>query len=177
MLFHKTDLQDAMLIELEARGDERGMFARTFCAKEFSDQGLVSEFVQQNMSVSAERGTLRGMHRQIAPHSEVKLIRCLRGAIYDVIVDVRPDSPTYLKWQGFELTAENKRELYVPQGFLHGFQTLTDDVEVSYLVSAFYAPDAERGARHDDPAFGIVWPEEITVMSDKDRTWPDFSAD
>lgn len=177
MLFHKTDLQDAMLIELEARGDERGMFARTFCAKEFSDQGLVSEFVQQNMSVSAEKGTLRGMHRQIAPHSEVKLIRCLRGAIYDVIVDVRPDSPTYLKWQGFELTAENKRELYVPQGFLHGFQTLTDDVEVSYLVSAFYAPDAERGARHDDPAFGIVWPEEITVMSDKDRTWPDFSAD
>lgn len=177
MLFHKTDLQDAMLIELEARGDERGMFARTFCAKEFSDQGLVSEFVQQNMSVSAEKGTLRGMHRQIAPHSEVKLIRCLRGAIYDVIVDVRPDSPTYLKWQGFELTAENKRELYVPEGFLHGFQTLTDDVEVSYLVSAFYAPDAERGARHDDPAFGIVWPEEITVMSDKDRTWPDFSAD
>ena len=176
MLFHKTELLGAMLIDLELRGDARGVFARSFCSREFSDQGLTSSFVQQNMSVSADKGTLRGMHRQIAPHSEVKLIRCLRGAICDVIVDVRPDSPTYLKWQAFELTEENHRELYVPEGFLHGFQTLTDNVEVSYLVSAFYAPDAEYGARHDDEAFGIDWPAPVTVMSDKDKSWPDFSV-
>jgi len=174
MLFHKTNLQDAYLIDLAPRGDDRGMFARTFCATLFAKQGLVTDYVQQNMSRSSEKGTLRGMHRQLAPHSEVKVIRCVRGAIYDVIVDLRPESPTYLKWEGFELTEANLRQLYVPEGFAHGFQTLTDDVEVSYLVSAFYAPEAESGARHDDPAFGIKWPAPVSVMSEKDASWPDY---
>ncbi len=176
MLFNTTSLQDAVLIDLEPRGDARGMFARTFCANEFQAAGLKTSFVQQNMSVSAEKGTLRGMHRQIAPHSEIKLIRCLRGAIFDVIIDLRPDSQTYLKWEGFELSAENRRQLYVPEGFAHGFQCLTPDVEVTYLVSQFFTPDAERGVRQDDPAFGIEWPAEITVMSDKDRSWPDYAV-
>ncbi|MBR9808879.1 MAG: dTDP-4-dehydrorhamnose 3,5-epimerase [Alphaproteobacteria bacterium] len=176
MLFQKTELLGAFLIKLEARGDARGMFARTFCVNEFAAHGLETRFVNQNMSVSAEQGTLRGMHCQIEPAAEVKVIRCVRGAIFDVIVDIRPDSPTYLKWQGFELTDQNKDQLYIPKGFLHGFQTLQDDTEVSYLVSEFYAPEAERGARHDDPAFGIEWPVPVTVLSDKDASWADYKA-
>lgn len=175
MKIHQTGLADARLIELERRGDERGFFARTFCEREFAAAGLETRFVQQNMSTSAHKGTLRGMHMQRAPHAEVKLIRCLRGAIHDVIIDVRPESPTFRKWQGFELSAANMNQLYVPRGFAHGFITLTDDVEVSYLVSAHYAPEAEAGIRHDDPAFGIDWPLEPAVMSDKDRAWPDFA--
>lgn len=177
MIFHKTTLESARLIDLELRGDERGAFARTFCSKEFEAEGLDTNFVQQNMSVSALKGTLRGMHRQAEPHAETKLIRCLRGAIYDVIVDLRPDSATYLKWEGFELTAQNRKQLYAPSGFAHGFYTLTDDVEVSYLVSNCYAPDAEIGSRHDDPAFGIIWPSEVVVMSEKDRSWPDYKIE
>ena len=180
MKFHATTLADARLIELQERGDERGMFARTMCVDEFAAEGLVTTFVQQNMSISAEKGTLRGMHFQLPPHGEVKLIRCVRGAILDVIVDIRPGSPTFLRHEGFELTAANRRELYVPAGFAHGFQTLTEDVEVSYLVSAAYTPQAERGLRHDDPRLGIEWPLPVTVISDKDAAWPpieDVAAD
>lgn len=172
----ETNLKDAWLIELTKRGDERGFFARTYCEDVFAEHGLDTNIVQQNMSTSAEKGTLRGMHRQLAPHEETKLVRCVRGSILDVIADLRPDSPTYMKWQGFELSQENYHMLYVPKGFAHGFMTLTDDVEVTYLVSAFYAPDAESGLRWNDPALGIEWPMEPTVMSEKDRNWPDYKA-
>lgn len=176
MKFHQTTLKDAMLIDLERRGDDRGFFARTFCVDEFAAQGLPTEFAQQNTSYSANKGTLRGMHFQTAPHGEDKLIRCLRGAIVDIIIDLRPDSPTYKKWEAFELDDVNKRQLLVPKGFGHGFQTVSDHVEVTYLVSAKYTPSAEGGVRWNDPAFGITWPLEPTDMSDKDRNWPDFKG-
>ena len=130
--------------------------------------------MQQNNSQSLKKGTIRGLHFQVAPHAEVKVMRCLRGAIYNVIVDLRPTSPTYRRWQGFELTAENRRQLYVPEGFANGYQALTDEAEVAYLVSVPYAPGAEGGVRYDDPAFAIAWPIEATVVSDKDRAWPNF---
>lgn len=176
MQFFTTTLNDAYRIELEKRGDERGFFARTFCDKEFAAHGLDTHFVQQNTSRSASRGTLRGMHFQTGEHAEVKLIRCLRGAIYDVIIDLRPDSPTFKRWEGFELTDQNASMLYIPRGFAHGFITLTDDVEVTYLVTAHYTPYAEGGVRFDDPAFSVVWPAAPTVMSDKDRAWPLFAG-
>lgn len=172
MIFHQTQLNDAWLIELELRGDQRGFFARTMCRDEFARHGLVSEFVQQNTSFSAQRGTLRGMHYQVRPHAEAKLVRCIRGAIVDVIVDLREDSSTYLQHQLFELTDANRHQLYVPPGFAHSFQTLTDDVEVSYLVSAPYTPQAERGLRYNDERLGIHWPVPVTVISDKDAAWP-----
>ncbi len=172
MIFHDTELKDARLIELRPFGDERGAFARTFSRDEFAEAGMASVYVQQNMSVSARKGTVRGMHFQRAPHTEAKLIRCLRGAILDVIVDLRADSPTYLRHQGFELSDANRHQLYVPPGFAHGFQTLTEDVEVSYLVSAAYAPASEGGLRHDDPALGIAWAMPVTVISPKDAAWP-----
>lgn len=179
MKFQSTTLADAWLIDLEPRGDARGMFARTMCAGEFAAHGLRTQFVQQNMSISAERGTLRGMHFQRPPHAEAKLIRCIRGAILDVIVDLRRDSPTFLRHEAFELTADNRRQLYVPEGFAHGFQTLSDDVEVTYLVSAAYAPASESGVRWDDPRLGIAWPLPVSTISDKDATWPliDFDGD
>jgi len=176
MIFHDTTLQDAKLIDLEKRGDERGFFARTFCEKEFAAQGLETRFVQQNTSLSAQKGTLRGMHMQRGADAEVKLIRCLRGTILDIIVDTRPESPTFKRWEAFELSDQNHRMLYVPRGFAHGFITLTDHVEVTYLVSAFYAPGAEAGIRYDDPAIGIVWPMAPTVISEKDLAWPPFSG-
>jgi dTDP-4-dehydrorhamnose 3,5-epimerase len=176
MKFHQTTLKDAMLIDLERRGDDRGFFARTFCVDEFAAHGLPTEFVQQNTSYSANKGTLRGMHFQTAPHGEDKLIRCLRGAIVDIIVDLRPDSPTYKKYEAFELDDVNKRQLLVPKGFGHGFQTVSDHVEVTYLVSAKYTPSSEGGVRWNDPAFGIKWPLAPTDMSDKDRNWPDFKG-
>ncbi|MBL6078173.1 dTDP-4-dehydrorhamnose 3,5-epimerase [Belnapia sp. T18] len=172
MIFHKTTLQDAWLIDIEPRGDERGIFARTMCREEFAAHGMAQDFVQQNMSTSATAGTLRGMHFQRAPHTEAKLVRCIRGAILDVIVDLRSGSPSYLRHEAFELTAENRRQLYVPPGFAHSFQTLADDSEVSYLVSAAYAPQAEGGLRYDDPMLGIEWPLPITAISDKDAKWP-----
>ncbi|MGH7930054.1 MAG: dTDP-4-dehydrorhamnose 3,5-epimerase family protein, partial [Candidatus Binatia bacterium] len=132
--------------------------------------------VQANLSFNWKNGTLRGLHYQVAPHEESKLVRCTRGALYDVIVDLRPQSPTYLRWLGVELTADNHRMLYVPEGFAHGYQTLVDATEAFYQVSAFYAPGAERGARYDDPAFGIEWPAEVIVISDKDAGWPDYSS-
>ncbi|MGQ4880240.1 dTDP-4-dehydrorhamnose 3,5-epimerase [Billgrantia sp. LNSP4103-1] len=172
MKFIQTDLKDAYLVELEPRGDERGFFARTMCREEFSTIGVDREFVQQNTSYSAQRGTLRGLHFQKAPHGEDKLIRCISGAIVDVIVDIRQDSPTYMQHQMFELTSRNRLQLLVPQGFAHSFMTLEDNVEVSYLVTAPYTPSSEDGLRYDDEALGIIWPLPISVISDKDANWP-----
>jgi dTDP-4-dehydrorhamnose 3,5-epimerase len=176
MEFAPTRLKDAVLITLERRGDERGYFARTFCAETFRAAGLVAEFVQANHSASARRGTLRGLHFQRAPHREVKVVRCVKGAIRDVILDLRRDSPTCGHWQGFDLTEENGAMLYVPAGFAHGFQTLADDSHVTYQVSHPYTPAAEGGVRWDDPAFGIDWPLAPTVISPKDAAWPHAGA-
>jgi dTDP-4-dehydrorhamnose 3,5-epimerase len=174
--FIETKLKGAYILELEKRGDERGFFARTWCQHEFQEHGLVAEVVQQNTSVSKFKGTLRGMHFQIAPHQETKLIRCTKGALYDVIIDLRPDSETYKQWIGVELTEENYKMLFVPKDFAHGFITLLDDTEATYLVSTFYAPEAESGIRYNDPAFGIQWPVPVTTISDKDNSWPDFTG-
>ena len=168
MKFSKTTLADAMVIDMQRNEDERGFFARTFCTREFADNGLVTEFVQGNHSYNRTRGTVRGMHFQTAPHGEVKLVRCVAGAVLDVIIDLRAASPTYLKWEGFELSAENGRTLYVPVGFAHGFQTLADETHVLYSVSHPYTPGAEGGVRHDDPVFGITWPLPVSVVSEKD---------
>ena len=172
MKFTPARLADAMVIDLEKRGDTRGFFARTFCTAEFAAAGLETVFPQTNHSRSAVAGTLRGMHFQRAPHGEVKLVRCVKGAIYDVIIDLRPGSPSYRRWEGFDLTEENGRMLYVPTGFAHGFQTLEDDTHVTYQVSHPYTPEAEGGVRWDDPAFAIRWPLPVGVISDKDAAWP-----
>lgn len=174
MIFNPTSLHGAYTIDLEKRGDDRGFFARVFCEKEFGDHRLAKHFVQVNNSLSSKKGTLRGMHFQLPPFAEVKVLRCLKGALYDVIVDLRPDSPTFKKWFGAELTAENRRMMYVPQGFAHGLLTLTDETEVLYFVSAFYSPERERGLRYNDPAIGVVWPIEPVEVSQKDRNWPDI---
>ncbi len=174
MIFTKTELPGATIVDLERRQDPRGFFARTYCEREFAEHGLPSRMVQTNVSLTRNAGTLRGMHFQRAPHAEDKLVRCMRGAIWDAIVDLRPDSPSYCKWIGVELSEENCRMLLVPKGFAHGFVTLTDDVIVTYQVSEFYTPGAESGVRWDDPAFGIRWPVTVTGSSDKDRSWPDF---
>ena len=177
MTFTDTSISGAYLIGPEPRRDERGFFARLWCRDEFARRGLNAAFVQCNDAFSAQRGTLRGLHYQAAPHQEVKLIRCVRGAVFDVIVDVRPDSTTYLAWFGAELTAENRAMLYVPEGCAHGYLTLTDGSEVVYPVSAPYEPGAERGIRWNDPRFGIEWPltDGLTV-SPKDEQWPDFQT-
>jgi dTDP-4-dehydrorhamnose 3,5-epimerase len=175
MIFTPTELADAYVVDLEPRSDERGFFARAWCEREFEEHGLSTRISQCNISFNRHRSTLRGLHYQAAPHAEVKLIRCTRGAVYDVIVDLRPDSPTWKRWLGIELTAENRRALYVPEGFAHGYQTLVDDTETLYQVSAPYAPDAEGGVRFDDPLFSIDWPDpEGALLSDKDRSWPDY---
>jgi dTDP-4-dehydrorhamnose 3,5-epimerase len=174
MKFTETALNGAFTIDIEKREDARGFFARTYCATEFAAYGLPGQMVQTNMSLTRSNGTLRGMHYQTQPHAEDKLVRCMQGAIWDAIVDIRPDSLTYCQWIGVELSAANGRMLLVPKGFAHGFLTLTDDAVVTYQVSAFYSPGAERGARHDDPSFGIQWPQPVLDMSDKDRSWPDF---
>lgn len=174
MLFKKSRLDGACLIEPSPMLDERGFFMRTFCMVEFARAGLQTAFVQHNTSYTKRKGTIRGMHLQRAPHAEVKVVTCLRGAIQDVIIDLRPDSPTFCKWESFELTAANRRQLYIPEGFAHGFQTLTDDVEVGYLISEFYAPQAATGVRYDDPAFRIKWALPAEVISRKDTEWPPF---
>jgi dTDP-4-dehydrorhamnose 3,5-epimerase len=176
MRFERTNLEDARLIDLDPARDARGFFARTFCVDEFSAHGLETSFPQHSISYSARSGTLRGMHFQREPHSEVKLVRCAKGAIWDVIIDIRPASSTFNRWQGFELTDQNGRQLYIPKGFAHGFQTLTNDVEVSYLISEPYVPESAGGLRHDDLRFNIVWPLPVTVISAKDLQWPDFVA-
>ena len=177
MRFEETRLRGAWVIEPVPAYDDRGFFARTFCAREYAEHGLVASFVQNSTSHSVARGTLRGMHFQRAPHGEVKVVSCLQGAIWDVIIDLRQDSPTYRQWLGVELTGQNRRQLYVPEGFAHGFQTLSDNAEAGYLISAFYAPQAASGVRYDDPAFGIEWPLRVNSISDRDRTWPDFTDD
>lgn len=177
MKFTPTRLQGAFLIEPETIRDARGHFARTFCASELAAAGLESRFVQGNHSFNHKRATLRGMHFQHSPHAEVKIVGCSAGAIHDVIVDLRKDSPSYLQWQGFDLTPENGHQLYVPRGFAHGYITLRDKSAVSYLVSDAYAPAQEGGVRWNDPAFGIDWPLQPEVMSDKDRLWPDHTKE
>lgn len=177
MIFMKTALPGATIVDIERREDARGYFGRTYCEQEFKEHNLPTHMVQTNMSLTRRAGTLRGMHYQLAPHAEDKLVRCVRGAIWDVIVDLRPKSAAYCKWIGVELSEANGRMLLVPKGFAHGFVTLTDDASVTYQVSAFYAPQAERGARHDDPAFAIDWTVPILDMSDKDRAWPDFARE
>ncbi len=174
MKFNSTPLKDAFTIDVEKRGDDRGFFARMFCENEFADHGLETRFVQVNNSLSAKRGTLRGLHYQLAPAAEVKVVRCIRGAAWDAIVDIRPDSPTFSRWFGAELSAENRRMMYAPRGFAHAILTLSDDTELVYMVSAFYAPKEERGVRWNDPRFGIDWPLQPTEISEKDNTWPDF---
>jgi len=174
MKFTETKLKGAFIIEIEKLSDDRGFFARSWCQKEFEIHALASRVVRANVSYNRKRGTMRGMHYQIAPYQESKLIRCTRGAIYDVIIDLRPDSPTYKQWTGVELTADNYTMFFVPQDFAHGFETLTDETEITYQVSQFYTPGSEKGIRFNDPAFDIQWPLEVTIISDKDRTWPDF---
>ena len=177
MRFEETKLEGAFVIDLEHREDSRGFFARTWCANELADHGLNTRLVQANMSWNPRQGTLRGMHFQNPPHAEAKVVRCTRGAIHDVILDLRPDSPTYKEWIGVDLTAENGRALYVPEGFAHGFQTLVPDCEVHYLVTEFYTPESEGGVRWNDPAFGIDWPDPGNAfLSDKDAAWPDFTG-
>lgn len=177
MQFNQTRLKDAFTIDLDKIGDDRGFFARVFCTNEFGKQGLDNNIVQINNSLSAQKGTLRGLHYQLAPHAESKLVRCIKGALYDVILDLREDSETFGQWFGEELTAENRRMMLVPKGFAHGFLTLTDDVEVFYCATEFYAQKAERGIRWNDPKFNIDWPIQPQVISEKDANWPDFNPD
>jgi dTDP-4-dehydrorhamnose 3,5-epimerase len=176
MIFKELQLKGAFVIELEKKEDERGFFARTWSEREFRERGI--DFVPGQSSISHNRraATLRGMHYQAAPYQECKLVRCTRGAIFDVIIDVRKGSPTYKAWLGVEITAVNHRMLYVPKDFAHGFQTLEHYTEVVYLMSDAYHPGAERGIRWNDPAFAIKWPKHVSVISDKDRNWPEFSS-
>jgi dTDP-4-dehydrorhamnose 3,5-epimerase len=174
MKFTPLPLGGAFLIDLEKRGDDRGFFARAFCEREFAAQNLSSRFVQVNNSLSAPKGTLRGMHYQLAPKAETKLVRCIRGSLYDMILDLRKDSPTFGGSFGAELSAENRRMMYVPKGFAHGFITLADDTEAFYFVDEFYDPGQERGVRWNDPKFNLKWPLQPAVLSDKDAKHRDF---
>lgn len=174
MKFDALPVAGAFLITPVRRADERGYFARLFCRQTLLDQGLCGDFVQTNTGFNPRAGTLRGLHFQRAPHQEVKLAYCPRGAVYDVVLDLRPDSPTYRRWAAAELSADNGALLYAPAGTAHGYITLCDDAELTYLTSATYAPAAVDGVRHDDPAFGIRWPREATLVSQADRQWPDF---
>ncbi len=174
MRFTPAGPDGAWIIDLEPHVDERGFFARTYCAREFEAQGLPTEFPQSNISRNDRAGTLRGMHFNTAPFAEPKVVRCGRGAIHDVIVDIRPGSPTYLQWVGVDLDAASGRALFVPAGYAHGFVTLVDETDVEYRMGAFYEPDAARGARWNDPAFGIEWPTEPTVIAARDASYPDF---
>jgi dTDP-4-dehydrorhamnose 3,5-epimerase len=172
MQFTETELAGVWVIDPVPVVDSRGSFARVFCEREMADHGLATRFVQHSRSQSLRKGTLRGLHFQKEPYTEVKLVTCVRGAVFDVVVDLRPDSPTRHRWLSVELTPENMKQVYIPAGFAHGFQTLTDHVEISYMISQFYTPDASTGVRHDDPCFSIDWPLMPTVVSEKDRTWP-----
>ena len=177
MRFVQTTLSGLTLVEPERQRDERGFFARTWCRDEFAAQGLSPDLAQCSVSFNTHQGTLRGMHFQAAPHAEAKLVRCTAGAIYDVALDLRPSSATHGQWEAFTLTAENGRMLYIPEGFAHGFQTLEDRTEVFYQISVPYQPGAGRGVRWDDPAFGIHWPLPPQFLSEKDRTYPDYSGE
>jgi dTDP-4-dehydrorhamnose 3,5-epimerase len=174
MIFTETSLAGAWLLDLERHHDERGFFARSWCLREFDAHGLNSRLVQCNISGNRVKGTLRGLHFQVPPHAEAKLVRCTRGGIYDVVVDLRPGSATYLHHLGVELTSENQRALYIPEGFAHGFQTLSDDAEVFYQLSEYYEPAAGRGVRWNDPVLAISWPIPVSVISERDRSYPDI---
>jgi len=174
MIFKSTKIAGAYVVEPEVFTDERGFFARFWCEREFREHGLNSRIAQCSISFNTKKGTLRGMHYQIPPHAEVKTVRCTRGIMYDVIVDLRRGSPTFLQWIGVELNAENRSMLYVPEGCAHGFQTLEDNTEVLYQISEFHSPDHARGARWNDPAFGIRWPLPPQNVSARDRGWKDF---
>jgi dTDP-4-dehydrorhamnose 3,5-epimerase len=175
MIFTETPLPGAYVIEPERIEDPRGFFARAWAVSDLAERGLETAIAQCSLSWNEHLGTLRGMHFQRPPHEEVKVVRCTRGALYDVIIDLRPDSATYCRWAAIELDEESRRMLYVPRGFAHGFQTLVDGTEAFYMVSEPYAPDSADGVRWDDPAFGVEWPLEApSVISDRDRSWPDF---
>ena len=176
MILTETRLDGAFTIDLQPIEDERGFFARTWCRQEFSDHGLNAEVAQVNIGYSRRSGTLRGMHFQDQPHAEVKVVRCTRGLVYDVIIDLRPTSPTFKRWLAIELSAENHRVLYVPEGVAHGYQTLVDDTEICYQTSRPYTAAAARGVRYDDPAFGVEWALPVSVISKADETWPDFRS-
>lgn len=175
MIFTETALKGAFVIDVERHPDARGFFGRTFCQKEFEEHGLDGKLVQCSLSFNKRRGTLRGMHFQAAPNAETKIVRCTSGAIYDVIIDLRPESPKFKSWIGVTLSAEDRRMIYVPKGYAHGFLTLEDDSEVFYQMSEFYSPDSARGVRWDDPAFQIVWPGKVEVIAERDRTYPNFA--
>jgi dTDP-4-dehydrorhamnose 3,5-epimerase len=176
MIFTQTGLRDAAIIDVEPHGDERGFLARVFCEREFAEHGLPTRFVQGSTIYSPRRDTLRGLHFQKPPHAEGKLVRCTRGAVWVAIVDLRPDSPSHLGWQGVELTAENRRSLLVPAGFAQGYQTLVDDCEVNYQMTHEYVPEAASGVRWDDSAFAIEWPHaDERLISERDRAWPDHA--
>jgi len=177
MIFTETKLKGAFVIEIKKIGDERGFFGRSWCKKEMEEHGLEGSIAQINTSLSKFKGTLRGLHFQIAPYQECKMIRCTRGAIFDMIVDLRPDSPTFKQWVGEELTEDNHKALYSPRGFAQGFITLKEDSEITYFTTGFYAPGMDRGVRWSDPQFGIQLPLQPVVISDKDQNWPDFTID
>lgn len=174
MIFTETKLKGAYVIDLERVTDERGFFARRWCAREFASHGLNPAVVQMNVGHNAKKGTLRGMHFQFAPYAEVKVVHCSRGALYDVIIDLRDGSPTKNQWFGVELTAENGRMLYVPEGFAHGYQTTENETDLVYQTSQLYTKEAASGVRYNDPAFGIVWPLPVSVISSGDKGWPDY---
>ena len=174
MTFHETKISGVFEIRVEPKRDERGFFARTWCQKEFEDHGLDPSQVQCSVSFNTRQGTLRGMHYQIAPFPETKVVRCTLGAIYDVVLDLRPQSSTFREWIAVTLTAEDRNMVYVPKGCAHGFLTLKDKTEVFYQISEFYNAESARGVRWDDPAFRIAWPEKVEVISERDRTYPDF---
>jgi dTDP-4-dehydrorhamnose 3,5-epimerase len=174
MIFVDTDLAGVFEIQIEPKGDERGFFARTWCEDEFTEKSLDPHLVQCSLSYNAKKGTLRGMHFQAAPHAETKLVRCSKGAIYDVVLDLRRDSKTYCRWIGVTLTADKRNALYIPKGCAHGFLTLADDSEVFYQMSDFFHADSARGVRWNDPAFGIVWPGKVEMISARDANYPDF---
>ena len=174
MRFHLCKVADARIVEPEPREDNRGRFLRAWCSREFADHGIEFSPLQSNMGLSHKRGTIRGLHYQVAPALEAKLVRCSRGAMFDVVVDLRPSSPTYCKWFGTILSADNARMIYLPEGCAHGCQSLEDDTEFYYMTSAGYSPNEVRGARHDDPAFAIEWPLPVSLVSQQDRNWPSF---
>lgn len=174
MIFSQTRLPGVFVVDLELHRDERGFFARSFCEREFAEQGLASRFVQCNLSYNEHRGTLRGMHYNRMPHEEAKLVRCQSGAIYDVVVDIRRESPTLGQWFGVELSQDNRRSLFIPKGLAHGFLTLTPQTEIFYQMSDAYVPGAGLGIRYDDPSIGIEWPEPPKIVSARDKNYPDW---
>jgi dTDP-4-dehydrorhamnose 3,5-epimerase len=172
VVFRKTKLEGVFLIALEQIADERGFFARSWCAREFEEHGLGTSFVQENVGFNARKGTLRGLHFQDPPHAEAKLVRCTRGAVWDLALDLRPQSPTFCQWIAAELSADNRTMLHIAEGCAHGYLSLTDGAEIRYLTSQFYAPESARGVRYDDPAFAIEWPATIELVSQQDSSWP-----